>query len=693
MNRCKIMPLLVLLCTNGLTADDLEEVYIGESVISASGYEQKIKDAPATISVITKEDLQTRPIRDLGDAVQDIPGVYVENTKTGGSEIKMRGFGTAYTLILIDGKRQSVTRSSVSGGFYKNGFSGVASSFMPPVSMIERIEVIRGPASLMYGSDAMGGVINIITKKNPDKITGGVQLDTRLSEDSRFGNIYGVNAYLSSPIVDKVLSFNLRGGYRYGEQNSFKKPAGLTQSGASANNPYASWSATGYQNWNAGGRLNWTINENNNIYFDAESYFVRTGSLNTSANAVTAIRDHYRINSVLNHDANYNWGSLTSYFQYTQTFWAPHAGVPIGGSKGSSINWASKSDNKDVVLNSTYHKDFDFDSYGVLNLNAGINYLYELFNDRSTKYEKDIHQASIFAEGEYIPFEYISTTLGLRYNYSNLFNSIPNPRFYLNVNPTSWLTFKAGVTSGTMMPGIQQLYDGYTLSSDGQTATYGNRNLKPEQSWNYEISAIADTKYIFASVTGYYTDFRDQIESYTITQNGCVATNCVYYRNIAKSLMAGAELALRLKPIYGFSLDTSYAFTHTQVLSNTAGTPRGEPVNNIARHNFTIKPAYKYEDFDVYIRWSGKFKTPTTYSTTATSDRVVVGKYYKDYQLVDIGASYRFLENYSVTFAINNLFNVDFIDFKLYSNNTRYANNYQRILPSRSYWLTFKADF
>ena len=131
--------------------EEIQDVDIGESVVSATGYEQSIKAAPASISVIPQEEILTRPIRDIGDAVQDVPSVYVEQDKTGQNMIQMRGLSSDYTLILIDGKRQNTTR-----GFVNRGF-GNQTSLMPPASMIERIEVIRGPASIIYGSDAMGG--------------------------------------------------------------------------------------------------------------------------------------------------------------------------------------------------------------------------------------------------------------------------------------------------------------------------------------------------------------------------------------------------------------------------------------------------------------------------------------------------------------------------------------------------------
>ena len=131
-------------------------------VVSAAGYEQKIKDAPASITVITAEDFKNKRINSIADALVDVEGVDISPSagKTGGLNIRIRGMDSEYTLVLVDGRRQNST-----GDISPNGFGESNNSFIPPISAIERIEVIRGPASTLYGSDAMGGVVNIITKK------------------------------------------------------------------------------------------------------------------------------------------------------------------------------------------------------------------------------------------------------------------------------------------------------------------------------------------------------------------------------------------------------------------------------------------------------------------------------------------------------------------------------------------------
>lgn len=686
------------------STDQARKVNLGRSVVTATGYEQDIKDAPASISIITNQDISTRPIRDLGDAVQDTPGVYVEQDKTGQNTISMRGLGSAYTLILIDGKRQNTAR-----GFIQNGL-GNQTSFMPPISTIEKIEVIRGPASTIYGSDAMGGVINIITKKHTDTFQAGVQLESRFFELSEWGNAYGGNAYMNIPLLKDKLSLNLRGSARLNEQNGFLKPIP-----SSNGNPYAAHSSTGSTNYNAGFRLNYSPTAQDYIYLDSEIYNGRLGTLNTSSKSITAVNELYKSNNILSHDGNYNWGKLSSYAQYSYNIIAPHrsrktndGSLPIGASKGDYINWAEKRINQNVALQSVYTNDFDFKDRGVLIFNGGLYYLYENLAGTFSKKRRDLHQnqASAFAEGEYLINESISTTLGLRYNYSDRYTSVPNPRFYVNFNPTDYLTFKAGVASGILIPSLLQTIDDFAESTSGtQTLyTYGNPNLKPEQSWNYELSAIFDFESTMLVLTGYYTDFNNQIETLSsIAQNTympeigktCNTSSCAYYRNVSKSLVTGTEASLKLKPIYGFSLDANYSFTYTEALS---GDYKGEPINSIPRHSFTFVPKYQIGSFDMYIRWNGKFKTPTPASgaNSRTDVRKVVGHYYKDYQLVDVAFNYKINQNYSLTLAVNNLFDVYFIDYAQANSSTTsnsLQNRYQRILPSRNFWISFKADW
>ncbi|MDY6923965.1 MAG: TonB-dependent receptor [Pseudomonadota bacterium] len=183
---------------------------LDDLVVTAAGYEQKIVDAPASISVITVEQLQTRPYMTLLDAVRDLEGVDIGETrdKTGQGTISMRGMGSDYTLILINGRRQNNH-----GDIYPNNFGGNQFNHIPPLDSIERIEVIRGPASTLYGADAMGGVINIITKRTLDRWSGSVTTARTFETNDEYGDDTTVDFYANGPIVPGLLNLGVRGSW------------------------------------------------------------------------------------------------------------------------------------------------------------------------------------------------------------------------------------------------------------------------------------------------------------------------------------------------------------------------------------------------------------------------------------------------------------------------------------------------
>ena len=134
--------------------------------------------------------------------------------KSGGQTINIRGMGSDYTLILIDGRRQNTA-----GSVTPNGFGETATSFLPPVSAIERVEVVRGPVSTLYGSDAMGGVVNIITRKIGDAWHGSATAHYTLQGDDEFGDIRGGDVYLAGPLVADRVGVSIRASRSEREQS------------------------------------------------------------------------------------------------------------------------------------------------------------------------------------------------------------------------------------------------------------------------------------------------------------------------------------------------------------------------------------------------------------------------------------------------------------------------------------------
>ena len=135
-------------------AQDADTVTTENVKVTASRVEQELMDVNMSVSVITAEDIAKSDARTVGDLLKDVPGVRINNDGGQGMKrIKVRGEDTFRTLVMIDGQKIA-EHKSMSG-----------SPMLIDPAMIERIEVIKGPASVLYGSDAIGGAVNIIPKK------------------------------------------------------------------------------------------------------------------------------------------------------------------------------------------------------------------------------------------------------------------------------------------------------------------------------------------------------------------------------------------------------------------------------------------------------------------------------------------------------------------------------------------------
>jgi outer membrane receptor for ferrienterochelin and colicins len=250
-------------------ADDI--TVLAPTVVTAAGFEQKVTDAPASISVITREDLQKRPYTTLLDAVRDLEGVDIgeDRDKTGQGTISMRGMGADYTLILVDGRRQNNH-----GDIYPNNFGGNQFNHIPPLDAIERIEVIRGPASTLYGADAMGGVINIITKKVTEQWGGSVSHGRTYQIDDEFGNDITTDFSLSGPLLRGKLGLALRGSL-YNRLESNPSYASVTDPAGVEHKPSMGFGGGGKtvdnENKSLGARLSWTIDARQSLSLDADT--------------------------------------------------------------------------------------------------------------------------------------------------------------------------------------------------------------------------------------------------------------------------------------------------------------------------------------------------------------------------------------------------------------------------------------
>lgn len=138
--------------------EDLQEFALEDMVVTATRTESKMVDVPVNATVISAEKIADRHYLDVADVLKDVPGATVMDIGVGAYEKKIVLNGDERVLVLVDGKRVNIDMGTMSRASYDL-------NQMPDVSLIERIEVVKGHGGALYGSDAVGGVINIITKK------------------------------------------------------------------------------------------------------------------------------------------------------------------------------------------------------------------------------------------------------------------------------------------------------------------------------------------------------------------------------------------------------------------------------------------------------------------------------------------------------------------------------------------------
>ena len=278
------------------TTKENEATQLQTIVVTAAGYEQDVTRAPASMTVITKEELEKRQYSDITDVLRNTPGVVISGAGSA-QTVSIRGMGSNYTLFLVNGKRQyskDVNPNGDDSGFEKN--------ILPPMAAIERIEVIRGPASTLYGTDAMGGVINIITKKVSDEWSGTVELGTVLQDQGNSGDIKNGTIYLAGPLIENKLGMQL----------------GVNKSQRNEDSYIGGFRGTEVESLNS--RFTYLINDTHDL--ELEANFTKQESESTAGKTILSTGTdsygrNYRDVFSLTHNGHYSdLLSSSSYIQY-----------------------------------------------------------------------------------------------------------------------------------------------------------------------------------------------------------------------------------------------------------------------------------------------------------------------------------------------------------------------------------------
>ena len=657
-----------------------EHTKLDTVVVTAAGFEQSIADAPASISVISREELESKSYQDITDAVRNIPGVHV----TGGGamqDISIRGMSPAYTLYLVDGRPVSAGRS-----VNTNGQDGGKQIGLPPIPMIERVEVIRGPMSSLYGAEAMGGVINIITRKTTEQWSGNISTEYTKSLNDVNNDQQQVTLFTGGSLIPDLLSAQVNASWQATDESDFigggdsasSTPDGTRKKGGvklTLTPDEANAISLGYDH----ATLNNTTTPGKSIALTNSR-----GQSNT-VSTLTYEKDVY----LLAHDGTYGDLQLNSYLQHDV-----------------SERVQDRTKKEQVTLLNSQGTYF----WGDHVLTLGGQYKFEDFTDEtngllSSNVEGAVAQvdrwlASIYAEAEWALTDDLNLTTGLRYNDDQLFGGHLTPRVYANYHLTPELTLKGGVSTGYKQPGLAAATEGFGRGTGGggspashpRALIIGNPNLTPEKSISYEAGFAYDSvDYgLTSSLMLFRTEFKDKISENRICNSPNADRNdpstwtCAFggnnhtflstQENISDAQIQGGELTLTYDLTEEVNVSSSYTYTESEQKS---GDFAGQPLNKTPKHMLNAALDWQANDkLDLWVQANYRGKTSDYLSRTSMSDGT------PGYTFVDVGLVYQLNNSTDVKAGIYNVAN------KKVTN-----EDYGAVLDGRSVNLGLSVDF
>ncbi|WP_274115532.1 MULTISPECIES: FepA family TonB-dependent siderophore receptor [Pseudomonas] len=686
--------------------------------------EEELKQAPG-VSIITAEDIKKRPpVNDLSDIIRREPGVNLTGNSSSGArgnnrQVDLRGMGPENTLILIDGK-PSTSRNAVRYGWSGDRDTRGETNWVP-AEEVDRIEILRGPAAARYGSGAMGGVVNIITKRPTQEYRGSMTVYSVFPEDDAEGMGKRANFSLSGPISDDVI-FRV-----YGSLNKTDADDMRINSGHQAFEESLMAGREGVRNKDVNGLVSWKIDPSNTL--DLESSYSRQGNIfagDTMLNAGGEFVESQvgketnvmqRSSFAGTHRGDYDWGTSTASLSYDLTRNERLNEGLAGWGEGAPSDGAGRFESRLRNTRATGEVNLPLSAGVEQVLTMGAEYLYESLNDpgslRPQSYDpgselsgfdrsqtkSTARSYALYSEDNIELGSNTIVTPGLRFDHHEDFGGNWSPSLNASHQITEALSIKGGIARAYKTPNMYQSNPNYLLYSrgagcnsselnEGGCYLLGNASLEPETSVNKELGLAYDKGTWRTSATYFRNDYKNKIEAGNQTlfrlPNG---RRILRWENTDKAVVQGVEgnLFIALSP----TLDWNTNFTY---MIESEDKKTGEPLSIIPEYtvNTTLDwNATEKLSFQLNGTYYGKQEPPSYNARANEALDKSVQKDVDPYGLVGISSGYEFNQHLSVRIGINNLF-----DKRLYrEGNSDEAGALTYNEPGRAYYASFTTSF
>lgn len=577
-------------------------------VVTGTRTPKLLKDVPIVTRVITSDEIKRVDATHIGDLLQsELPGIEFSYSMNQQVSLNMQGFGGNAVLFLVDGERLA---GETLDNIDYNRLN---------MDNVERIEIVKGAASSLYGSNAVGGVVNIISKNSSEPWLANVNARYGAYDEQRYGGTVGFNAGKFNSVTNI--------------QHTTIDDIDLSN-GAEDLSTVGDYSKVyGSRTWNIKERLLFTANDHLRLTARA-GYFFR------QRNVSTATKERYRdfsggLKGNYTFDRNNDLEVAYSFDQYDKSDYLEQ-----------NQNDIRDYSNVQHAVRAFYNHTFA----GKNILTVGGDYMRDYLMSYQFADNGDKHQSTLdgFAQFDWNPLESLNVIAGLRFDYYS-------DADVHHLSPKLGLMYKIGNCSlrgsyagGFRAPTLKEMYMNFDMSSIFMI--YGNPDLKSETSHNFSLSAEYIKGRYNLTVTGFYNWVNDRIT--TAWSN---ALKGMLYTNISQVKISGIDANASAKYPCGISARLSYAYTHEHI-------KKGEPyISSTRPHTATARIEYdkKWKNYAFNIALNGRFlsEVNTEEYTSNTSYEETEKVTYPSYMIWKLSLTQKIGKGINVTAAVDNLFN------------------------------------
>ena len=598
----------------------LSQYDLNEVVVTGTRVPKLLKDTPVQTLLITSSDISKADATNIEDLLQtELPGIEFSYAMNQQTHLNFSGFGGQSILFLVDGEHMAgETMDDVD-------FSRL------DMNNVERIEIVKGASSALYGSNAGGGVINIITKDAtlPWKVDAGARF-ARHNEQR-----YRLNFSASGKHVANVISASHNAIDNFDVKNG---PDPVTRVVSTI---------YGNKSWIFNDKLTYTPTKGLKLTARAGYFFKE---LTRVADTPERYRDYSAgLRGVWEIDNSNNLEISYSFDQYDKSELFRISGLDVR-------NYSNVQNSVRALYNHSL-RESDI-------LTVGADFMHDYLNNR--KLENPVHeqdQFDMFAQYDWMVNDKFEAVGALRYDwFSDGAMSRVTPKITLRYKPADGLNLRLGYGLGFRAPTLKEKY--YEFDMAGIWIVKGDPNLKAESSHNLNFSADYTRGHFNYTLTAYYNDIHNRISTglpYCLP--GDDRQLYLDYVNLRRYQVAGGEAAVQARWNNGITAKLSYAFTDEHLAKNKDGNVANNQYIPARKHSLTARVEWNKslsKDLTFNTALNGRFLSAVDnleYKDYYDIDAGTVNVHYPAYTLWKLSASMQITRWVKVNLALDNLFN------------------------------------